>query len=74
MPANFSVLEGAYLRDLLAQPQALADTVAGLRALPSMPERAFASQRIVLTGIGSSLHGLYPLHLRLVRADRKSVV
>lgn len=68
MSTHFSVLEGAYLRDLLAQPQALTDTVAGLRALPPLPERALAGQRIVLTGLGSSLHGLYPLHLRLVRA------
>ncbi len=72
MPANFSVLEGLYLRDLLAQPQALADTVTGLRMLPPLPARALAGQRIVLTGLGSSLHGLYPLHLRLVRARRTS--
>lgn len=70
MPADFSILEGAYLRDLLAQPQALIDTVAGLRALPPLSARALAGERIVLTGIGSSLHGLHPLHLRLVRAGR----
>lgn len=70
MSANFSILEGAYLRDLLAQPQAVADTIAGLRALDALPSRALACSRIVLTGIGSSLHGLHPLLLRLVRAGR----
>lgn len=68
MSVNLSLLEGAYLRDLLAQPQAVADTVTGLHSLPPLPSRALAGQRIVLTGIGSSFHALYPLQLRLVRA------
>lgn len=65
---DLSPLEGAYLRDLLAQPQALADTAAGLHALGPLPKRALAAQRIVLTGLGSSFHSLHPLYLRLVRA------
>jgi glucosamine--fructose-6-phosphate aminotransferase (isomerizing) len=68
MSVDLSLLEGAYLRDLLAQPQAVADTVTGLHSLPPLPSRALAGQRIVLTGIGSSFHALYPLQLRLVRA------
>ncbi len=74
MPTDFSVLEGSYLRDLLAQPQALADTAAGLRALPPLPAPALAAQRIVLTGLGSSFHGLHPLQLRLVRAGHTAVM
>ena len=74
MPANYSVLEGAYLRDLLAQPQAVADTVAGLRALAPLPAAALASRRIVLTGMGSSLHAQHPLQLRLVAAERTALM
>jgi len=70
MSADLSILVGAYLRDLLAQPQAVADTVAGLRALGPLPARALACARIVLTGMGSSLHAQHPLQLRLVRAGR----
>lgn len=70
MSINLSLLEGAYLRDLLAQPRAVGDTVAGLHSLSPLPERALIGQQIVLTGIGSSFHALYPLQLRLVRAGR----
>lgn len=74
MSINLSVLEGAYQRDLLAQPKALADTVAGLQSLPPLPERARTCPQIVLTGIGSSLHALYPLKLRLARAGRAALM
>ena len=60
------------MRDLLAQPQAVADTVAGLRTLPVLPAGALACRRIVLTGLGSSFHGLYPLLLRLVRTGHSA--
>jgi len=72
MSVDLSLLEGAYLRDLLAQPQAVADTVAGLRTLPALPARALTRRRIVLTGLGSSFHGLYPLLLRLVRTGHSA--
>lgn len=69
-----SVIEGAYLRDLLAQPQALADTVAGLRAVPNWEHRAARYAKIVLTGMGSSLHALHPLQLRLVQAGHTAMM
>ena len=34
------VIEGGYLRDILAQPQALADTLAGLELSPPVEEMA----------------------------------
>lgn len=65
-----TVIEGPYLRDILDQPRALGETVerlavaAPLEAVAARLSRgAFA--RVVLTGMGSSLHGLEPLHLRL---------
>jgi len=73
LPA-LSLIEGAYLRDLLAQPQALADTLAGLRAAPSWEVRAASYAKIVLTGMGSSLHALHPLQLRLVRAGHTAML
>jgi glutamine---fructose-6-phosphate transaminase (isomerizing) len=67
------ILEGSYLRDVLDQPRALAETIARLE--PSEPLRTMAGRlargacrRIVLTGMGSSHHGLVPLQLRLVAA------
>jgi glucosamine--fructose-6-phosphate aminotransferase (isomerizing) len=69
-----SNLKGAYLGDLLAQPAALVDTIATLPALPPLPARALACERIVLTGQGASLHAVHPLRLRLVRAGRSAFV
>lgn len=74
MSADLSILEGAYLRDLLAQPQAVAATVAALRTLAPLPARALACERIVLTGMGSSLHAQHPLQLRLNRAGRTALM
>lgn len=69
-----SNLKGAYLSDLLAQPAALIDTIATLPSLPPLPARALACERIVLTGMGASLHAVHPLRLRLVRAGRTAFV
>jgi glucosamine--fructose-6-phosphate aminotransferase (isomerizing) len=69
-----NVIEGAYLRDLLAQPQALADTAAGLRESPPLACRAAGFAKVVLTGMGSSLHALHPLQLRLVRAGHAAMM
>jgi len=69
-----SIIEGAYLGDLLAQPQALADTVAGLRETPKWEHRAASYAKIVLTGMGSSLHALHPLQLRLVQAGHTAMM
>jgi len=65
-----SVIEGNYFQDLLDQPRALADTIAGLEdspALQSLAQQLGAGEfeRVVLTGMGSSLHALYPLLLDL---------
>jgi len=65
------VIEGAYLADLLDQPLAVRAAVAGLSGAPSFASVAgdLAGGRyrqVVLTGMGSSYHALYPLHLRLV--------
>jgi glutamine---fructose-6-phosphate transaminase (isomerizing) len=60
-----------YMRDLLDQPQALRDTVEVLRD-QGLPEgliemiRMAAIQRIVLTGMGSSLYAFQPLYHQLV--------
>lgn len=61
-----------YLHDILAQPAALEATLKGL----SSPTRALdwvgslemgQFQRLVLTGMGSSYHALYPLYLQLIQ-------
>jgi glutamine---fructose-6-phosphate transaminase (isomerizing) len=66
-----SLIEGAYLRDILDQPQALEDTLASLD--DPKPLRAIAAKlqqgrfrTVVLTGMGSSFHALHPLSLELV--------
>jgi glucosamine--fructose-6-phosphate aminotransferase (isomerizing) len=65
MDASFSTIEGAYLRDLLAQPRALTDTLESLFAPAQrapfdklLAGRSF--RKAVLTGMGSSYHVLYP--------------
>jgi glucosamine--fructose-6-phosphate aminotransferase (isomerizing) len=66
------IIEGAYLRDILAQPQALTNTLEGLRYLPdglaSVAHRLARGEigNVVLTGMGSSFHAFHPLHLRLI--------
>lgn len=60
----------SYLTDLLDQPRALQATLDSLRQLPSMTSISNALKsgkykRVILTGMGSSYHGLYPLQLRL---------
>ena len=61
-----SMVEGPYLRDILAQPRALEDTVAGLCDAPGPAHLAAGFDRIVLTGMGASYHALHPLHIQLV--------
>ena len=62
-----------YLRDILDQPEALRATLEGLRHasdLGDIPVRLAQGdlRRVVLTGMGSSLHALYPLFYRLARS------
>jgi glutamine---fructose-6-phosphate transaminase (isomerizing) len=68
---DFKVIEGAYLGDILNQPQALEDTLANLgrsKELESLAVRLSKGkfQRVVLTGMGSSFHALHPLNLQLI--------
>ncbi len=68
-----------YLRDILDQPRALDDTLAGLRlstGLGGIPERLAGGgfRRIVLTGMGSSYHALHPLFLQLVEAGHGPIM
>jgi glucosamine--fructose-6-phosphate aminotransferase (isomerizing) len=68
---DLKVIEGAYLRDILDQPQALEDTLASLgrsKELESLAGRLRKGkfQRVVLTGMGSSFHALHPLTLQLI--------
>ncbi len=71
------IIEGGYLRDILAQPEALANTLDGLAgsaALEGVLERLAAGRfdRIVLTAMGGSYWALQPLQLDLMRAGRAS--
>lgn len=71
MLAEFSVIEGEYLRDVLDQPRALEYTLAGLKELEKLRELAARLHRgefktVVLTGMGASFHGLHPLRLELI--------
>jgi len=73
MPVDLSVIEGNYFKDLLDQPKALQDTADGLDS--SKPLTTLAGRlrqgkfrSVVLTGMGSSFHGLNPLLLQLTEA------
>ena len=71
MLAEFSIIEGKYLRDVLDQPRAIEETLAGLKELEKLPELAVRLhtgefKTVVLTGMGSSFHGLHPLRLELI--------
>jgi len=69
--ADFSVVEGAYLSDILDQPRALEDTLTGLEVSKTLQQLAALLQQgrfktVVLTGMGASFHALHPLNLELV--------
>ena len=71
MSADYRVVEGEYLRDIVAQPQAIDDTVSALEEgepLKSLSDRLAGGtyRRILLTGMGSSFHALHPLNLELI--------
>jgi glucosamine--fructose-6-phosphate aminotransferase (isomerizing) len=70
--SELSIIEGQYCRDILDQPRALRETVAGLAADRSVDSiarklRAGEFDRVVLTGMGSSYFGHHPLYLALVQ-------
>jgi glutamine---fructose-6-phosphate transaminase (isomerizing) len=63
-------MTASYLNDLQDQPSALQATLDGLNKSSSLSSifnllKSGKYQRVILTGMGSSLHGLYPLQLRL---------
>jgi glucosamine--fructose-6-phosphate aminotransferase (isomerizing) len=67
------VIEGAYLCDILEQADVLKRVAAKLSPLKldsAIPAglRSSRFRRVVLTGMGSSLHASYPLHRNLVSA------
>jgi glutamine---fructose-6-phosphate transaminase (isomerizing) len=69
--SDFSVIEGEYLRDILDQPRALDETLAGLDVSKTLYQLAVRLQKgrfktVVLTGMGSSFHALHPLHVELI--------
>src|SRR5215470_4259275 len=79
MPVDFNLVEGAYLTDLLDQPQALQQTVGGLEETAALEKFAAALgrneyRRVVLTGMGSSLHALHPIHLALCESGIPSKI
>jgi glucosamine--fructose-6-phosphate aminotransferase (isomerizing) len=70
---NNLLLTNDYVNDILHQPEALRDTIAGFEGLNFDPFRQFAERlstnalkRVVLTGMGSSFHALNPLRLTLI--------
>ena len=70
MLLEMNIIEGSYLQDILDQPEALRRSLAGFHETGGLREFARALsggtyKRIVLTGMGSSLFALYPLHLTL---------
>jgi glucosamine--fructose-6-phosphate aminotransferase (isomerizing) len=71
MISDLRVIEGQYWHDLLDQPRALEDTFKKLDRSKELSQLALRLhreefQRIVLTGMGSSFHGLHPLSLQLI--------
>jgi glucosamine--fructose-6-phosphate aminotransferase (isomerizing) len=68
---DLSGVEGEYFRDILDQPRALRETVAGLELKEGLRQIAARVlkrdfQALILTGMGSSLYGLIPLQLKLI--------
>jgi glucosamine--fructose-6-phosphate aminotransferase (isomerizing) len=76
---DFSIIEGEYLQDILDQPRALRETLAGLGVPRNLRELAVLIQKrkyrnIVLTGMGSSFHALHLLNLELVDSGFSAVM
>jgi glutamine---fructose-6-phosphate transaminase (isomerizing) len=79
MTLTGSIAKSVFLREVLDQPKALALTLKKLEITPSLQRiAAQLSQgqfrRIVLTGMGSSLYALYPLHVELTEKGYTSIV
>lgn len=68
--SQFRIVEGRYLQDILDQPKALQGTLESFLSDSDLFDRIGQIRqgrhaRVVLTGMGSSLHALYPLQLML---------
>ena len=79
MPTDLSVVEGDYLQDLLGQPAALRDTwdqLSESKTLKALAARLHKGvfKSVVLTGMGSSFHGLNPLLLQLTNSGFPAVL
>jgi glutamine---fructose-6-phosphate transaminase (isomerizing) len=73
MSVDLSVVKGDYFRDLLSQADALRNTLQQLSTSKDLQSLAASLQKrkfklVVLTGMGSSFHGLNPLLLQLTSA------
>jgi len=71
MQSDLSIIEGAYLRDILDQPRALDETLASLEISKTLHQlvarlQAGKFKAVVLTGMGSSFHALHPLNIELI--------
>jgi glutamine---fructose-6-phosphate transaminase (isomerizing) len=71
MSPKIEIVEGEYWKDILEQPRALEDTLENLTEsaeLAALAHRLAAGEfrQVVLTGMGSSFHGLHPINLDLV--------
>jgi len=79
MATDLSIVEGSYLRDLLAQPCALKDTLDQLDQTRDLQTLVDALNRgkfktVVLTGMGSSFHALNPLLMQLMQYGLPAVL
>lgn len=71
------VIEGRYFHDLLGQPQALQDTLAGLKVSDKLRRLTPVEgkyRRVVLTGMGASLNALQPLYLSLLACGTSALL
>jgi len=71
LSSDLQVIEGKYLQDLMAQPEALNNTFQVLERPAQLMELTTRLsrcdfRRIMLTGMGSSFHALHPLNLQLI--------
>ena len=71
MRADFPIIRGRYLQDILEQPERLRESLESFRATPALHKLAGRLhqgefRRVILTGMGSSFHALHPCALQLV--------
>ncbi|HSB74618.1 MAG TPA: SIS domain-containing protein [Terriglobales bacterium] len=71
------VIEGRYFHDLMGQPQALQETLAGLEVSDKLRRLTPVEgkyRRVVLTGMGASLNALQPLYLSLLACGTSALL